>query len=116
MVTITSTTLDKIRISDHPELDRRRKLTDKQRLNILYEWWGIHEAERPTMTALGEKYGVHRTVIARVLYPERSALDREKQKLRAKDGRYYDRETSQKNLKNCREYKRLLIQEGKLKA
>lgn len=114
ITTAPKRSIDKLRISDDPSLDRRRKLTEAQRAEIRKKWWDTHEAERPTMTALGEEYNVHRTAIAGILYPERDERQRAKYKQRAKDGRYYDSEKARKNLKNCREYKLKLLQEGKL--
>lgn len=114
MTTAPSSVLDKLRISDNPSLDRRRKLTDTQRMEIRKIWWESHEADRPTMTALGEVYKVHRTVIARVLDPERNKRHVEQQKLRARDGRYRNREKARRNLQSCRDYKLKLLQEGKL--
>lgn len=114
ITTVPNSTLDKLRISDNPSLDRRRTLTDTQRQEIRTIWFSTHEADRPTMTALGEQYKVHRTVIARVLDPERNKRHVEQQKLRAKDGRYRNKEKARKNLQSCRDYKLKLLQEGKL--
>lgn len=107
-------TIDNIRISDYPAFDRRRKLTEQQYKEIHAAWFDVHESERPTLTALGERFGVHRTRISQILYPERDSRDKKNRQTRQKDGRYYNREKARQNLQSCRDYKRQLIEQGEL--
>lgn len=108
--------VDQLSISKNgnPSLDRRRKLTDEQRQNIRNEYFNTAESDRPTMTSLAQKYGVDRRLIQFILFPEREKRHKQRASKRWKEGRYYDRERSRKNMQNYRDYKRRLLKEGQL--
>lgn len=109
--------VDRMTIKKHgtdKKLDRRIKLTDQDREDIRGQYFNTHESERPTMTSLAAKYNVDRRLIQFVLFPEREARHKEQASLRQKDGRYYNREKGRKKMKDYRNYKRSLIETGKL--
>ncbi|MGX1195771.1 hypothetical protein [Metabacillus sp. SLBN-84] len=109
--------VDKLTIKKHgtsEKLDRRVKLTDDDKNAIRYRWFNSHESERPTMTALAAQYRVDRRLIQFVLFPEREVRHKEQASMRRKDGRYYNKEKSRKNMQRYREYKQMLVDKGEL--
>lgn len=60
-------------------------------------------------------FGVGRKLIIFIIDPERYERAKAQYKERRKDGRYYDRETHRKAIKNYREYKHKLYLNGKIK-
>lgn len=111
------TLVDKLSIHKHgtdEKLDRRVKLQTKDKESIRNQYFNVHENQRPTMTALAAKYKVDRRLIQFILFPEREVQHKKQASLRQKDGRYYDKEKSRRNMQRYREYKRTLAEGGKL--
>jgi len=91
------------------EYDRRRKLTDEQRIEIM-ELKGIRSSR-----SVGDEYGVDHSLILRMWNPEQLKRNIE---CRAKNGgskQYYDRERHSKYMRDYQAYKKKLVEEGKLK-
>lgn len=108
--------VDKLSINKHDKkLDRRRKLTEKDRFEIRQKYFNVHPSKQPTQTALANEYNVNRRLIQFILFPEREERQKELAKERRKDGRYYDKEKSRLKIQDYRDYKRSLVQSGKLK-
>src|SRR4030065_2459986 len=76
---------DSISINDK-SLDRRYKLTDRQRVEIFENKQGLSQRK------LAKLYGVSRRLITFVLFPERYALNREQRKEAGRGQKYYDKE------------------------
>ncbi|WP_078598586.1 hypothetical protein [Evansella clarkii] len=109
--------VDKMTIKKHgvdEKLDRRVKLTAEDKESIRSQYFNTHESERPTMTWLAATYGVDRRLIQFVLFPEREARHKKQASARRKDGRYYDKEKSRQNMQKYRDYKRTLVEKGKI--
>jgi len=89
--------------------DRRRKLTDEQRIEIM-QFKGMRSSR-----SVGKEYGVNHSLILRMWNPEQLKRNIE---CRAKNGgskQYYDRERHSKYMREYRAYKKKLVEEGKLK-
>ena len=95
--------LDRFKVGE--EYDRRRKLTQEQKEQILeiYKQGGI------TMTDLGKQFGVTRHTRAIIVKPERAKAVAERVKERWQD--YYDTEKHSKEMQKHRQYKRKLMNE-----
>lgn len=109
--------VDKISISKHgidKKLDRRVKLQAEDKIAIRKQYFNAHESERPTMTALAAKYNVDRRLIQFILFPEREERHKEQASIRQKEGRYYSKNKGRKNMQDYRNYKRSLIDSGKI--
>lgn len=106
------TTIDNYRIEYQEGLDRRIKLTAKQREAIRHAY--ATEKPKPSTRRLADRYGVSRRTIQFVINPD----DYEKQKARArerrKDGRYYNREKSRASMQETRDHKRELLRDGRI--
>jgi hypothetical protein len=110
--------VDKMSIEKHgtgKRLDRRVKLTAEDKDAIRTQYFNAHPSQRPTITSIAAKYNVNRRLIQFILFPEREVRNKELARARRKDGRYYNREKSRKNMQEYRDYKRALSKEGKLK-
>jgi predicted DNA-binding protein (UPF0251 family) len=94
---------DKLPINN-PKYDKRVKLTDedKESIRIEYETGLISQRD------LAKKYSVSRRLIQFVLSPEKQAVAREQFLERQKDGRYYDRERHNEQMKRHRNHKKEL--------
>lgn len=98
---------DKV-VINNPKLDRRVKLTDEDRENIVKEYkMGII-----SQRGLAAKYGVSRRTIQFVLDPEQARIVKEQYKERRKDGRYYNKEKHRESMRKHREYKKSLIEKN----
>ncbi|MGX1266654.1 hypothetical protein RKD55_004598 [Rossellomorea marisflavi] len=109
--------VDKISIAKHgtdKKLDRRVKLQAEDKIAIRKQYFNVHESERPTMTALAAKYNVDRRLIQFILFPEREERHKEQASIRQKEGRYYNKNKGRKNMQDYRNYKRSLIDSGKI--
>lgn len=95
--------LEALRINDiDPMLDRRRKLTPEDRIEILEGYsmgMSIHK--------LADCFGVSRKTIGFVLFPERLALDKERKKGAWK--LYYTNKKRRLHQKSHRAYKKTLL-------
>ena len=93
--------IDKVRVPKNK--DRRRKLTDDDRLKIkqLYKnKWSIHKIAREYTNVCS------RRLIQFILFPARERHNAELHKERRKDGRYYNREKHTLAMASTRQHKR----------
>lgn len=96
---------------NNKKLDRRIKLTDEQREEIVQ----LYEAGGTSQRKLAAQFGVSRRLITFILDPEKKAKNLA---ARAEAGgwrKYYDREKHAENTKEHRQYKKKLFDEGKIK-
>lgn len=100
---------DKMSINN-PEHDKRVKLTDLDRENIVKEY----ESGLISINGLAKKYGVSKRLIQFTLFPERKEKARQMFLERQKDGRYYDRERHNEQMRKHREHKKELYGKGLL--
>lgn len=101
--------LDKVPINN-PKLDKRVKLTDEDKDNIVKEY----ESGGISITSLGKKYGVSKRLIQFTLFPERKEKAKERYSENRKDGRYYDKDKHKEYMKKHREHKKELDNKGLL--
>lgn len=87
------------------EFDRRIKLKDCQKKAIVK----LYKESSVSQRKLARMFEVSRRLISFILFPER--LDRAKQLLkeRRKDGRYYDKDSHTKAIRNHRQYKQKVM-------
>lgn len=90
------------------KLDRRVKLTDEDKKNIIAEYATGLISQR----GLAEKYGVSRRLIQFTLSPEKKERAKEQFAERQKDGRYYDKEKHRAYTKKHRDHKKELYKKG----
>lgn len=112
------TTIDKMTIRQHgtdEKLDRRVKLTSKDKERIRLDYFVLPEGKRPTIISLATTYNVHRRTIEFILFPERERRNKEHASIRQKEHRYYNRERGRTNMQEYRDYKRSLAESDKLK-
>jgi len=93
---------DKIKLPR--SLDRRVKLTDKQRSEIKTSGISIHQ--------LSKIYGVCRRTIQVIKFPERLEAMKEARKKAGGYKKYYDKDKHRESMKNTRIYKRNLYNKG----
>lgn len=110
-------TIDKITIRQHgtEKLDRRVKLTSKDKERIHRDYHALPEGNRPAISSIAASYNVHRRTIEFILFPEREKRNKEHASIRQKEHRYYNRERGRTNMQEYRDYKRSLSQNNKLK-
>lgn len=101
--------VDKISINN-PKLDKRIKLTDTDKENIVKEY----ESGNISITSLGKKYGVSKRLIQFTLFPERKEMARQRFLENRKEGKYYDKEKHNEYMKKHREHKKDLLDKGLL--
>lgn len=94
-----------------PQYDRRRKLTEDDKFEIVR----LRKEHNLSQRTLARMFGVSRRLIIFIIDTERHERAKAQFKERRKDGRYYDRETHRKAIKNLREYKHKLYLDGKIK-
>lgn len=99
---------DKIKLS--PEQDRRRKLTDEQKEEILHRYKIGDGSQR----SLAREYGVSRALIQIIVNPNIREAKRQRIKEHWRDYRPCKEEWA-KIMKEHRQYKHNLYKEGKLK-
>lgn len=95
---------------NNPKYDKRVKLTDEDRENIRKEYTTGLISQRQ----LAEKYGVSKRLIQFVLSPEKAKEAKQQFLERQKDGRYYNKEKHKEYMKNYRNHKKELYQNGLL--
>ena len=99
--------VDKIKLSQ--EQDRRRKLTDEQKLEIRKKY----EQRGTSLNKLAQEYGVSKKSILLIVNDESKKKSDERIKQHWKD--YYNKEEHTKAIKNLRGYKKDLLNKGELK-
>jgi hypothetical protein len=100
---------DKVPINN-PKLDKRVKLTEDDKKNIVADY----ETGVISINGLAKKYGVSKRTIQFTLFPERKEKAKQLYKERRKDGRYYDKDKHNEYMKNHREHKKELWNNGLL--
>lgn len=85
--------------------DRRRKLTDDDRAEIIRLYGGDGYSQRE----LARKFGVSRRLITYTLYPERLEEHSRIYKEEKRHLRYYDKEKHRVYMKKHRRYKQTMI-------
>lgn len=93
-----------------PEDDKRVKLTDEQREQIRE----LYKLPDYSQRRLAGQFGVSRRLITFILDPEKEKAAKQAFAERQKDGRYYDKDTHNKAMREHRHRKHKLYQEGKL--
>ncbi len=91
-----------------PSLDRRIKLTDKDREEIRLYLEGLSRRE------LADKYGVSKRLIQFILNPKSMEENKKRREERGGSNTYYDKSKHTEATKSHRKYKALLYVEGKL--
>ena len=101
---------DTVAISNE-KLDRRVKLTaqDKE----LVKW--LREEEQISYQKLANKFGVSKRLIVFICKPESKIKDLENRAKRGGSKIYYDRESHNASIKDHRDYKKELFQQGLIK-
>lgn len=95
---------------NNPKLDKRVKLTDENKKNIIEEY----QTGTISIRALARKYGVDRRLIDFTIFPEKKEKARQQYKERRKDGRYYDKDKHKEYIKKHRHHKKELNEQGLL--
>lgn len=90
------------------EYDRRRKLAEEDKKNIVKEY----ESGLFSQRGLAKKYNVSRSLIQLIVNPERAAAVKKRNKEHWKD--YADREKLTESTRKTRRYKQNLYLEGKI--
>lgn len=94
-----------------PQYDRRRKLTEDDKVEIVR----LRKEHNLSQRTLARMFGVSRRLIVFIIDPEKHERAKAQYKERRKDGRYYDRETHTIAIRNLRQYKHKLYLDGKIK-
>lgn len=102
--------LDKTKI-ENEKLDRRVKLTLKDKEEIRKQY----ATGEYSIRGLARLWNVDRRTIDFTVHPDRLERARQQYKERRKDGRYYNKEAHTESMRVHRNYKRELINEGKIK-
>lgn len=95
---------------NNPKLDKRVKLTDEDREKIREEYASGLISQR----GLAKKYGVSRRLIQFTLDPEKQEVAKKQFAERQKDGRYYSKDKHKRYMKNHRDHKKELWNNGLL--
>lgn len=96
---------------NNEKLDRRVKLTaqDKE----LVKW--LREEEQISYQKLADRFGVSKRLIIFICKPETKIKDLENRAKRGGSKIYYDRESHNASVKDHRDYKKELFQQGLIK-
>lgn len=96
---------------NNEKLDRRVKLTaqDKE----LVKW--LREEEQISYQKLADRFGVSKRLVIFICKPESKIKDLENRAKRGGSKIYYDRETHNASMKDHRDYKKELFQQGLIK-
>lgn len=90
------------------EFDRRRKLTDEQKNEIIR----LHKQKKMSYRELMNKFNVSHMMIYRTLHPEKNKEHENNKKLKyAKNPKKYDRKLKSKRDKEYRKYKKKTLEE-----
>lgn len=90
------------------EHDRRRKLSEKQKMEIKQNKFGLSQRK------LAEMYNVSRRTITFILDPEKLKQNKQSRKERGGSKIYYRKESHTKSIREHRKYKNELFKNGKL--
>jgi hypothetical protein len=96
---------------NNEKLDRRVKLTaqDKELVKCL------REEEQISYQKLADRFGVSKRLVIFICKPESKIKDLENRAKRGGSKIYYDRETHNASMKDHRDYKKELFQQGLIK-
>lgn len=100
---------DKVSINN-PKHDKRYKLTEEDKKNIVEEY----KTGLISTRGLATKYNVSRRTIQFVLDPEKKEVVKKQFAERQKDGRYYDKDKHKDYMRKHREHKKDLVEKGLL--
>lgn len=92
------------------QYDSRVKLTGEDKDRIRWLYYNTETSQRK----LAKQFGVSRRLIQFITDPEKEKKCKEQFAERQKDGRYYDREEHNKQIKRLRAKKQKLHLEGKI--
>jgi IS30 family transposase len=99
--------LDAMRINDiDPMLDKRRKLTEDQYSEIRQR-----HANGESQRFLAKVYGVHRSTIGFIIYPERIKRNQDQRRARGGSKIYYDKDAQRRAIYDLRKRKKALLDE-----
>jgi len=93
---------------NNESLDRRVKLTKEEKEDIHANVLGLSQR------VLARTYGVSRRTIQFILSPEKLEENLKRRKERGGSKQYYDKEKWRVTMKEHRDYKKKLFQEGKI--
>jgi transposase-like protein len=103
-----STKIEKFRINKlHPMLDRRRKLSDRQKANIIKAYATGNISTRQ----LAKKYRVSRRLIQFILDEQKRLDNVQKRRERGNSKIYYNKDKWREAMRDHRRYKRQLLNE-----
>lgn len=95
---------------NNPNNDRRFKLTEEDKEDIRKRY-----AKGDTSySKLATEYGVSKRLIGLIIKPEKLEIMKKQFAERQKDGRYYDKDKHREYMKNHRDYKKKLYEQGLL--
>lgn len=92
-----------------PADDKRLKLTDAQRADIIAQ-----AAQGASQRQLAAHFGVSRRLVQFILDPAKAAAAKAAYAERRKDGRYYNPERHTEHIRTHRRHKHELFKDGKL--
>ena len=99
--------IDAIRVNDiDPMLDRRRKLTPEDKIEILEG-----HSMGMSINKLAAFFDVSRRTIQFILFPDRLKENLERRRERGGSMLYYSKETNKKRMQGHRAYKKHILQE-----
>ena len=93
------------------KFDRRIKLTEEQRVDIVR----LREEENLSYSKLATMFGVSKRLIQFILKPDIKERCAQQFRQRRKDGRYYNKETWKDTMNEHRRYKQNLYINNKIK-
>jgi hypothetical protein len=103
--------VDGLRINSvDPMLDKRRKLTDKEKQDIR-DWYAMGDVGT---RVIAREYGVSKRTIQFILDPEKLRENLRRRHERGGHKLYYDRERHRKAVADLRRRKRELIEDGRV--
>ena len=102
--------IDQIAIRNE-KLDKRVKLTKEDKEEIRKQY----ATGEYSIRGLARMWNVDRRTIDFTVHPERLKRAKQQYKERRKDGRYYNKEAHTESMRKHRNYKRELINKGKIK-
>ncbi len=86
------------------EHDRRRKLSDQDRVDIMYE----HHSLGKSMRAIARQYNVSRRLVGFICFPDKKKRDLELRAARGGSMAYYNKEAQRLAIAGQRAYKKEL--------
>lgn len=95
---------------NNEKLDRRVKLTQEEKDEIFQ----LYQIGDTSQRKLATQFGVSRRSIQFILDPDKLVENKKRREERGGTARYYDKESHAKSMKEHRDYKKQLFQEGKI--